>query len=80
MAAGPETAKIPTEVEEQTTDQPEGVSDTGHRHQDQQSGILEAFVKAPGNHISRTQPIIYTRDIIDNQVADAVRIIVIIGG
>ena len=80
MAAGPETAKIPTEDEEQTADQPEGVCDTGHRHQDQQSGILEAFVKAPENHISRTQPIIDTRYIIDTQVAEAVRIIVTIGG
>ena len=46
MITGPELTKIHLEVEEQTTNQHDGVYDTGHHHrQYQQSGVQAASVK-----------------------------------
>ena len=90
MVAGPEIARITKEFEEQATNQKHGLSDS--RHHEQQPGVQTAFLKEvkalvtvleemgnPFLEHSQDLLVIDTRDIVDTQVADAVRRIITLG-
>ena len=90
MVAGPEIARITKEFEEQATNQKHGLSDS--RHHEQQPGVQTAFLKEvkalvtvleemgnPFLEQSQDLLVIETRDIVDTQVADAVRRIITLG-
>jgi len=88
MVAGPEISRITTEFEEQAMKQHDSTGDTGHRHHDQQPGVQAAFLKKvktlvtvleemgnPFLEPSADLLVINTRDIMDTQVAETVRMI-----